>query len=296
MPYLMTHFTETPVYTEQVYFSLSRDGLHWEDIGEGPILTSGIGDCGARDPFIFYNQLEKRYTVIATDLNIMKDDDWDRAQFHGSLAMLVWKSEDLIHWEEPYLLEIPELSEMGAGCLWAPETIFDEGRQEYFVYWASMIEGKQRIFSGWTRDFREIREVKQLIEYHTHIIDTTMAYENGIFYRFSAVGPASMERCETVDTMNPVSLYPDGVPGTEGSEGPLIFYMEERKQWCLMVDTIIKGGGYIPVVSDTLEAPNFAPVPRDQYDMGYRKKRHGSVLPISEERYNALKTNKEDLV
>lgn len=35
MPFLFTHFTSGRPDGEQVYFSVSRDGLHWRDLNGG---------------------------------------------------------------------------------------------------------------------------------------------------------------------------------------------------------------------------------------------------------------------
>ena len=48
--YLFAHFTGEQKDGEQIYFSLSRDLLHWEDLNGGkPVLRSEIGEKGARD-------------------------------------------------------------------------------------------------------------------------------------------------------------------------------------------------------------------------------------------------------
>lgn len=52
--YFFVHFTgEDSQDGEQVYFSLSKDGLHWEDLNDGQlVLKSELGQKGVRDPFI----------------------------------------------------------------------------------------------------------------------------------------------------------------------------------------------------------------------------------------------------
>lgn len=43
--YLFVHFTGEQQYGEQIYFSISRDGLHWKDLnGHRPVLYSDIGE------------------------------------------------------------------------------------------------------------------------------------------------------------------------------------------------------------------------------------------------------------
>ncbi len=46
--YLFVHFIgEQSAHSEQVYFSVSPDGLHWQDLNQGQsVLCFGMGDCG----------------------------------------------------------------------------------------------------------------------------------------------------------------------------------------------------------------------------------------------------------
>ena len=47
--YLFVHFTGEQKDGEQIYFSISRDGLHWEDLNDGqPVLYSHLGMQGVR--------------------------------------------------------------------------------------------------------------------------------------------------------------------------------------------------------------------------------------------------------
>ena len=56
--YLFVHFIGEEKDGEQIYFSLSRDGLHWKDLTNGrPVLYSKTGTCGVRDPFLVRNPI-----------------------------------------------------------------------------------------------------------------------------------------------------------------------------------------------------------------------------------------------
>ena len=79
--YLFVHFIGEQPMGEQIYFSLSRDGMHWNDLNGGkPVLVSEIGEKGVRDPFILRNPLNGKYVIIATDLRIEAGKGWDAAQ------------------------------------------------------------------------------------------------------------------------------------------------------------------------------------------------------------------------
>lgn len=63
--YLFVHFTGEQQYGEQIYFSISRDGLHWKDLnGHRPVLYSDIGEKGARDPFCVRDEKMESFTFL----------------------------------------------------------------------------------------------------------------------------------------------------------------------------------------------------------------------------------------
>ncbi len=290
MPYLFAHFTGETPDGEQIYFSVSRDGLHWTDLHDGPILRSTVGECGVRDPFVLRNPLNGEFVIMATDLRIASEKGWDVAQFAGSTAMVIWHSKDLLNWSEPDLHAFPEIPSVRGTCLWAPEAFFDVNAQNWLVYFACMIDRKQRIFSVRTTDFRSFTGFKKLIEKDSHVIDTTMAEENGLFYRFSADGVSRgicIERADRLDA-DQTMLITGNAAALQHIEGPIILKLDDA--WCLYVDDIGNGGGYIPCISKTLSAQDFKVMPEGTYDLGPRRKRHGSMLSITEAEYEALIT------
>ena len=71
MAYLFTHFIGEQPQGEQIYFSLSKDGLHWKDLHDGkPVICSEVGECGLRDPFLIRKADGSGFVIIATDLCI----------------------------------------------------------------------------------------------------------------------------------------------------------------------------------------------------------------------------------
>ena len=87
--YLFVHFTGEQQYGEQIYFSISRDGLHWKDLnGHRPVLYSDIGEKGARDPFCVRDEKNGKIYLFATDLRIEEGKGWETAIFRGSRDMI----------------------------------------------------------------------------------------------------------------------------------------------------------------------------------------------------------------
>jgi hypothetical protein len=94
---------------ERIRFALSRgnDPLHWQELNGGaPVLTSTVGTTGVRDPFILRSPDNRRFYLIATDLKMHGNDDWDHVQRHGSPSIVVWESTDLVTWDEQRLVRV----------------------------------------------------------------------------------------------------------------------------------------------------------------------------------------------
>lgn len=296
MAYLMTYFTTDETGDrESIWFSVSRDGLHWTDIGtKEPILQSKISTTGIRDPFILYDERQKKYFILATDGSAKAINyDWVKLANEGSRFLLIWESEDLLHWSEPRLVEVgvPE-----AGCVWAPEAFFCRENGKWFVFWASSVreageeKPKQRIYGAFTEDFRTFSPTFKYIEEKMDVIDTTMLWENGYYYRFTKEENERvihMERSrELMASFEPVPC--EFLANFYGLEGPQVYYLREQGKWCLIADQFMTGGGYVPMLIENLEQGELKLLSPEDYDLGKQKKRHGGVMEISEEQMEKL--------
>ncbi len=291
--YLFVHFIGEQKDGEQIYFSVSRDGLHWEDLNDGkPILCSRTGMRGVRDPYPVRSPLDGKIYLIATDLRIEAGHGWEDAQYRGSRDLIVWESEDLVHWsgERACQVGLPE-----AGCVWAPEAVFDREKGEFLVFFASMVKAvseersKQRIYAAYTKDFRTFSGTFLYMERDDHVIDTTILESSGRYYRVSKDEVTKRLILEQADSLlgefaqidSPVLRNLVGVEGPEG-------YRLPDGSWCLIADRFLEGKGYLPMVTENLDSGEFRILSPEQYDMGDTKKRHGGVMMITEEEYEAL--------
>lgn len=293
--YLFVHFTGESETGEQIYFSLSRDGLHWTDLNGGePVIWSKAGEKGVRDPFILRNKIDGKFYIISTDLRIANGKGWEAAQLHGSRNIMVCSSHDLVNWTA---VEPVEIGIDGAGCVWAPEAIYDESKREYMVFWASMVKRqgdenpKQRIYKAFTKDFKIYTEPQLYIERENHIIDTTIIEYKGIYYRFSKDETTKNIIADMSKNVSEGPFEKLNAPEVEklmGVEGPACFKFNDREEWCLMVDRFAEGKGYMPIITKDISSGRFKVLEGSMYDMGKTKKRHGSVLNITGEEYEAL--------
>ena len=293
--YLFVHFTGESEIGEQIYFSLSRDGLHWTDLNNGnPVIVSKVCEKGVRDPFILRNRLDGRFYIISTDLRIANGKGWGAAQFEGSRNLMVCSSDDLINWTDA---EPVEIGIEGAGCVWAPEAVFDEQKGKYLVFWASMVKvegdenAKQRIYKSYTEDFKTFTKPELYIERENHVIDTTILEYKGTYYRFSKDETTKNIIGDMSKNVSDGPFEKLNAPEVEkliGVEGPAGFKFNDREEWCLMVDRFAEGKGYLPIVTKDISEGEFTVLNESEYDMGATKKRHGSVLNITEEEYAGL--------
>lgn len=286
--YLFAHFSSDSEEREAIWFSVSRDGLRWEDLGDEPLLTSNVGTKGIRDPFIIYDKNREKYFIIATDLKTSPDSDWYAYSHKGSRSILIFESEDLINWSEGRLVP---LGISGAGCAWAPEAVYCEERGEWMVFFASCVDDKQRIYAAFTQDFRTFGETFLYIDSEKDIIDTNIVRDGGYYYRFSkdeVTKSITIQRAPTLLSDNFETLYCEALDGYIGLEGPEVFRIEEENKWCLIVDRFQGNHGYMPLLATNLAAADFKLLDESEYDMGRRKKRHGGVIRISDEEYDRL--------
>ncbi|PTX95420.1 endo-1,4-beta-xylanase [Spartobacteria bacterium LR76] len=286
---------ESDPMAEQIYFGISHDGREWRALNGGkPVLVSDVGEKGMRDPFLLRSSDGKKFYIIATDLSINRNRNWKRAAQQGSRSIVVWESDDLVHWAGPRLVEVapPE-----AGCTWAPEAIYDSASQRYLVYWASPTKSdnfaKHRIWAAWTNDFQKFSAPFIYIEKPASVIDTDIVHgTDGKYYRFTKDESAKKILMEASDAIEGTWT---SVPGfsladLDGYEGPQCYLASPASgnkpaSWCLVLDRYSKGTGYQPFVTTDLASGDFTPGEGFRFPFPFR---HGSILPLTEAEYRRL--------
>lgn len=308
--YLFSYFIgEGDQNGEQIYFALSEgnDPLNWQELNHGDVIfSSKFGERGLRDPFIIRSPEGDQFYLIATDLKIHGNGNWDAAQSFGSRSIMVWESNDLVNWSEQRMVEIapPE-----AGNTWAPEVFYDQTTGEYIVFWASKIyenetqrksgASHQRMMFAKTRDFYTFTSPQTYMDYGYSIIDTTMIEHDGKIYRFT-----KDERGHTESSPNGKFVFQEvghsildphfkmikegvGKGQIRQGEGPIVFKSNIEEKWYMFIDEF-GGRGYVPFETTDLNSGEWTIV--DGYHLPSRP-RHGSVLPITQTEYEALRKN-----
>jgi hypothetical protein len=294
--------------TEQIYFGLSADGLHWDALNNGdPVLVSELGEKGVRDPYLLRTHDGKKFFLIATDLSINLNRNWGRAIREGSKSIVIWESDDLVKWSEPRLVKVaPD----DAGCTWAPEAVYDEATQDYLVYWASTTKAdnfsRHRIWAARTKDFKQFSTPFVYIEKPATVIDTDIVRDGNKYYRFTKDDQFRAISMEVSDTIaGPWANVPGfSLARLQGYEGPACFRLAPTPPtataaatapgtqpaaaptWCLLLDFYSRGQGYKAFTTSDLASGKFTPNDDIQFPFRFR---HGSVVTLSPEEYARVK-------
>lgn len=322
--YLFVHFigTESTPEQEQIYFSVSKDGRKWDILNNGnPVLKSDVGEQGARDPFIIRSADGKRFYIIATDLSIYHRMQvaeervaWKQCTNAfsdnpnpGSRGMVIWESEDLVHWSKPRLVQVaPER----AGCFWAPKCIWDKEKQAYMVAGASKMPedeyGWLKLYRTYTTDFRFFTNPELYLDLSSysgeevnaqetnvphfekkHVFDCTFVEHAGKYYRFYKTSRIQMDMADSLSgqwTEVENNIH-DIAPN---HEGPTICPENDSDSWILMLDNLTTRGGYQMFTTDSLQEGRFASAVEELSFPENVKYRHGSLLAITREEYERL--------
>ncbi|GAF65164.1 hypothetical protein BTS2_2062 [Bacillus sp. TS-2] len=289
--YLFAYFKGEPYPDgEQVYFALSKENnpLEWEELNGGkPILTSHLGEKGVRDPFIIRSVDGERFYLIATDLKIHGNGDWERAVKQGSRSIMIWESSDLVNWSQQRMVEI---APPDAGCTWAPEVFYDKNIDEYIIFWASMLTKEEtdyhQMLSVRTRDFVHFSNPEVLIDYDYSIIDTTVIEHNEEIFRFSKGKNVIQEKGSSFFDSS-FTLLNENIEQEfmERGEGPIVFKSNIEEKWYLFIDEYGLRG-YLPLETTDPNSGKWKMLSPLSFPF---KPRHGSVLPITEKEYKQLK-------
>lgn len=221
--------------------------------GGRPILLSDVGEQGVRDPFLIRDERSGEFIVLATDLRTWPDDDWARAVRWGSRGIVVWRSDDLISWSGPELLDVAPAN---AGNAWAPKAYWFAPEQTWLIFFASALfqteeqrgQGTyQRMLVTRTDDFRTVTDPAVYLDPGHDVIDATFLSWGQTVQGFSADSPTKdplhQQAFVTQESGRDV-LDPDfhvvrrdlGAGTQERAEGPATFTGVDGRTAYLMLD------------------------------------------------------------
>ncbi|KAI9737022.1 MAG: hypothetical protein M1834_000611 [Cirrosporium novae-zelandiae] len=309
-----------------VYFYLSSnsDPLAFTALNDGdPLIVPTVGTGGVRDPAIVTgggSEEGKKWYIVGTDLDISKTT-WSAAQRTGSLGIYVWESTNLVDWTNERLVTVEDDT---AGMVWAPEALWDEDEGKYLVHWASKFvsvplfcyqrdivsfaalkpylysssdtshtgtASADKIRYAYTSDFKTFTDPQTYIDYSpASVIDLTIL----------SLGSSSYARFLKNETATNVftEISTDGLFGTwtrpggssaiiqKNVEGPAAYWDNEVDGKARLLLDFFGGSGYAPYESTDVEDGTWTASSTSSFPSGLR---HGSVLPINQTLYDAVK-------
>jgi hypothetical protein len=267
--YLMAHFKEND---QKLYYAYSTDARNWTALNNRkPVFDPGVN---LRDPFI--GRAKGVFHLVHTK-------GWDFPVIHH------YQSADLINWDGGEIKVVTDDKKRA----WAPEWIYSEADDLFYLFWASDNNGHNSIFYTTTKDWKNIDPEKSAIFYDIGIddIDLTIIQADGRFQGFHKAGKVPDDIWHMVSpTLDPKSPhFGFGKPGNASKittdivkpiEGPEVIKLNNQQKWHLYAD---------PFYNDFIawETVDFKNYKRIAVSMP-RGAKHCSMLSITNTELNKL--------
>lgn len=220
--YLFTYFINNG--EDGLHLAWSGDGLKWAAINDGrSYLKPLVGESKLmRDPCVTRGP-DGTYHMV-----------WTTAWSGKTIGYA--STKDFIHWTEQRALPVMAHEPTVKNC-WAPEIVWDAGRERFLIYWASTIPGRfpetqaggdnnHRIYSTTTKDFVTFTPTQLFYEPGFNVIDATMIQtEEGhwrIIVKDETKEPVAKKHLRTAMADNPEGPFSELAPSFTRNwvEGP----------------------------------------------------------------------------
>lgn len=306
--YLFAYFTSNSQYGQQIRFAVSEDGLNYSPLNYNrPIIEHGEGIFGeaetaantqyasssstsagyARDPYIFKGENGDGYFLVATDM------DASAGGMHGSWSgdtnLVFWHSDDLVNWYQISVLDIAQNAGFESTIrAWAPQAMYDKDKGMYMVYWANFLANwDEAVYYCYTSDFKSFTQPQELYRAESGAaIDADIAYYGGTYYLFYKDESAGTVGYVTSESLTgPYSGFTNCTLSDQAVEGNSIYNIAGTDNWVLMLDEYVNGSFVFQITSDF---KTYEMMDKADYSLSGFTPRHGSVVQISNEEYQAL--------
>ncbi len=290
--YLFCYFTGNLPEEESVHFALSEDGYNFTALNNNePVINQTLGKKSCRDPYIFRDE-NNIFHIIATDMRC--HDGWA-----NNNSMVVWDSLDLINWENERIIDFSVFPETKtADRVWAPQVIYDNRKAEYMIYWShhnSDGDLDTILWYAYTKDFSTLTTSPALLfkpKSNMAGIDGDIVEKDGKFYLFEADEEKNAICYAVSDEPSGPYYEPENNKVSVADtalEGHCTYKILGTDKYVMIADQFRAGGYFMQESTDLI---NFKKVDSDKFSLNHLRPRHGSVMHITDEEYNRLKTSK----
>ncbi len=252
--YLMVYFKDSD---HSLHMAVSKDGYSFTDVNNGNPVISGdtiAHQRGIRDPHIMRGPDDAFYMVM-TDLHIYaksegyRDKEFERPReiygWGNNRGFVLMRSTDLINWSHTTIaIDESFKNYEDIGCAWAPQTIYDEDRKQFMIYYSMRFkDGNTKLYYSYVnKDFTKLKsEPKLLFDYPKDItyIDADITKINNNYHMFYVPhdGTPGIKQA-TSKKINGSYIYDDNWYDSEDlkCEAPNIWKRIGEDKWVLMYD------------------------------------------------------------
>ncbi len=138
--YLFAYFTGTSKDGQTIHLAVSEDGYNYTALRDNePVIIPSKGVGNVRDPYIWYNEQDNYYYILATDLDFTDaNNSWGANDYsNNSESFIIWRSKDLVNWYDETFIDVNAMAHLigntnGMNAVWAPQVLWDGSA--YVVY------------------------------------------------------------------------------------------------------------------------------------------------------------------
>ena len=133
--YLFAYFTGTSKEGQTIHLAVSKDGYNYTALRNNePVIIPSKGVGNVRDPYIWYNEQDNYYYILATDLDFT---DGGGTYSNNSQSFIIWRSKDLVNWYDETFIDVSKMAHLigdtrNMSAVWAPQVLWDGSA--YVVY------------------------------------------------------------------------------------------------------------------------------------------------------------------
>lgn len=326
--YLFCYFTGTSNEGQTLHLAVSADGLNYTALNNNnAVIRAAKGTGSVRDPYLFYNEVDKYYYILATDLDF--NDAGGTGYSENSTAFMVWRSKDLVNWTDETLIDLSKCSNIVSSPgnmkqVWAPQAMYVDG--EYYIYFTLNCDqtgGNMALVYTTASDIMDsstYTQVQTLFDPNYHVIDADIILNpnDGEYYLFyknedngynqvygSSTSGATRNTRSDLKTPHAFKLVNglkhnySGEIDADGGRGYRVFSNNTLN--LEGVNSFFKADGTLITYADnydnsgtfyvtkSYDCNTFIPID-DTGNLNTLSPRHGSVINITTEKYNELLT------
>ncbi len=285
--YVFCYFTGNEPEQERVSFAVSSNGYEFTLINKGiPMIKQTLGTGCCRDPYIF--KANNKYYIIATDMK--SKDGWD-----SNHSMIIFESSDLINWGNERIIDVKVKPGFEETCrTWAPQVIYDEAAGKYMVYWSHCLRTDWKnyiVYAYLNDDFTDIGDINILYkpENGKDVIDADIISEGGKYYLYYKDEKESIICYAYSDSLLGPYKDPENPKVSKSRkdvEGSCMYKLTGTDTYLMIMDEYDSHHYYMQATTSS-SMTEFKPVRIFDYSFKF-KPRHGSILAIDKNEYEAL--------